>query len=257
MSMTVTNTSQAQLSKTMMKLSTMKRINSAADDAAGLAIAEKITSQLEGLDKGSQNTMDMNNLVNTAEGSLSTVNDSLQRIRELTVQSQNGVYSDSDRAIMQEEVSQLMNGIESMVNSAQFNNKQLLDGSFSYQNTASGPDGTGVNVSIPNMSVNALGISSFNLTDPANSDIFTIDTAIAKVNTTRAELGALSNTMQSTVAANDITNITLAAARSRIADLDVAKGVMDYNKNKVLEEYQMFAMIRQNEDTQRKVGILF
>lgn len=179
------------------RLSSGKKINSAADDAAGLAIAEKLTAQINGFDKGITNTQDMQNLVHTAEGGLSNISDSLQRIRELALQASNGILTDSDKAIIQEEVGQLKNHIKKSADYTEFNRIKLLDGSFANKNTASSPNGSGMQISIENAALSSLGIEDFDVTGDFN--IEDIDAALEKVNSSRAKIGAMENRMDYTV----------------------------------------------------------
>ncbi len=235
-------------------LSTGKRINSAANDAAGLAITEKIQAELQGIERGSTNTLDMKNLLKTAEGGLSSISDSLQRVRELSVQASNGIYTDDDKKIIQNEISQLMQGISDTVGSTQFNKQNLLDGSFQNKNTASYSDGTGKQVSIGDMSLRSLGIENFDVT--GSFDISTIDNAINKVSASRSQIGATMNAFDHTVASNDITMLNMAAAKSRIADTDMTKATSDLSKQNVLMEYQMYTQKMQMQSEGTKLSIL-
>jgi len=239
------------LQKAFTQLSAGKRINSAADDAAGLAVAEKLTAQIEGLDRGSDNTRDMQNLINTAEGGLANVSDSLQRMRELSLQAANGALNDSDRRFIQYEIDQIKDEIGRSAQTLEFNTQKLLDGSFQNKNTASGADGTGASVSIADVSLIAGDLSDYDVTDPA-FDISRIDDAISRVSEARAQIGVMSNRFDSTVNANQITNLNQAAARSRIADADYAKAANEMNKNQILQQYQIFNVNRQIQDEQQK-----
>jgi flagellin len=163
--MTINSLATNQLQTSMVRLSTMRRINSAADDAAGLAISNAIEAQVRGLDMGTRNTLDMQNLVTTAEGGLSTIGDSLIRMRELSIQASNGVLTDDQRAMIQTEISQLRDHINSAANSVQFNGQNLLDGSFTNRHTASDAMGRGATVSIPDMRSLALGLQNFDVRD--------------------------------------------------------------------------------------------
>ena len=245
--MTINSIAKNQVNESFIRLNTMRRVNSAADDAAGLAIMEKMESQIRGLDQGIDNTLDMKNLINTAEGGLSTINDSLQRIRELSIQAANGIYTDEDRALIQTEVNQLIQGIESMASQTEFNNMPLLDGSFTDKNTASYPDGTGATVNIPDMRSLALGLQGYDVSS-GSFDLSVIDNAMASVNATRSYLGAMSNRADHTVNSNSITMLNQAAAQSRIADLDVARGINDYNRDRILTQAQIYMQRNQMQN---------
>lgn len=254
MSMTINSIARNQMSDSMTKLATMKKINSAADDAAGLAIVEKIQSQIDGLDQGSENTLDMQNLIKTAEGGLSSVDDSLQRIRELSVQATNGTYTDEDKAIIQNEINQLAEGISNIASNTQFNNMNILDGSFTNRQTASSPDGSGVSVSIPDVSAQALGLKNFDVTGEFSLD--TIDNAISNVSSARSYLGSLSNRMDYTVSSNSVTMLNQAAAKSRMADLDVAKATTDLSRERIMNEMQIYNQKKEQENMKNPLSLL-
>lgn len=221
------------------KLSSGKRINSASDDAAGLAIAEKLSAMINGLEQGSENTADMQNLLQTAEGGLNTINDSLLRVRELSVQASNGIYSAEDTQAIQFEIDHLLDHVQKTASNTQFNNQKLLDGSFSNKNTASSADGTGLNVNITDTGLESLGLSSYNVT--GEFDISVIDNAISKVNESRSSIGAYDNRLGHTISSNDIGMLNQMQSRSNISDADMAKASMKYNNQKLLQEYQMFS----------------
>jgi flagellin len=240
----------AQLQRTMMQLSTMQRINSAADDAAGLAISQALQAQVRGFEVGINNTRDMNNLVRTAEGGLSTISDSLHRIRELSLQASNGIMTASDRQMIQFEIDQLVDGIGDMTRNTQFNGINLLDGGFS-GHTASDPSGAGRTVTIDNFSPEALGLAGFDVTRGAQHiDLGLIDRAMATVNAQRSRLGATMNTFDHTINANSTAMINMAAANSRIADLDVPHAMMRLSTESALSSYRVF-MQRQQMDLMR------
>ncbi|MCL1986819.1 MAG: flagellin [Firmicutes bacterium] len=259
--MTVNNVASSQLNTSMIRLSTGQRINSAADDAAGLGIAERMNAQVRSLDQATNNVRDMQNLVNTAEGGLSSINDSLQRMRELTLQAANGVLTDSDRQNIQTEIDQLTSQIDSTSANTEFNGMRLLDGSFSAEdgrglNTAADANGRGPTVNIGNMSSGMiLGAGQFDVVnnDQANlqDNLQRIDNAMAVVTGERAYLGAMSNRFDTTIAQNQITNLNTAAARSRIADADMALESMRMRQATVLEQAQMLAEQRR----QREEGV--
>jgi flagellin len=188
--MTVNSIAKVQMGDALMKLSTMQRINSAADDAAGLAIAEKLQSQITGLDQGSRNTLDMQNLIKTAEGALSTIDDSLQRVRELSLQAANGIYTDDDKALIQQEIGQMLDHANTVAGTAQFNTMNLLDGTFVNKQTASDAAGRGAVISLPDMGVLALGLKDYDVTrsGAAAND--------ARTNALRESLNAANNDLR-------------------------------------------------------------
>jgi flagellin len=219
------------------------RINSAADDAAGLAIAQGLEAQIRGLNQGSDNTRDMQNLVTTAEGGLGNIGDSLSRIRELSVQAASGTNTQADRDIIQNEITQLVDNIQTTVRNTEFNTLQVLDGSIRNANTASNADGTGTRVTINDMAGLAQAITNFNTN--GQFDLDELDAAMAEVNGERANLGALSNRFEFTASANSLTALNLIDARSRIADADMAREVNSLRQEEVLNQMQI--MMQQNE----------
>lgn len=202
-----------------------KSINTAADNASGLAIMEKLEAQINGLDQGSENTATMQDALTTAEGGLSGINDGLQRIRELAVQASNGTLSDSDKEMIQTEVDQIKDEIKSATEKTEFNTMKLLDGSFADKNTASSPDGTGAQITIENTSLATLGIEDFDVT--GDFDIADIDAAIESVSTAASKIGASINTMDYTISSNENTLINLETAQSKVGDADMARATAD------------------------------
>lgn len=235
--MTIQNIARNQMSEAMMRVASGTRINSAADDAAGLAIAESMTSQIRGLDQGVRNTNDMQAMIQTAEGGLDGIADSLGRIRELSVQALNGTNTPGQRAMIQEEINQLTSGIQATASDLQYNTVNLLDGSVTDANTASGADGTGVIFSINDMSSIAQAMTA--IAEDGSFDLNAIDSAISQVSAERANLGALSNRMEFTANANSVSSLNLADARSRIADADMAAEMMAVEQERVLNEVQI------------------
>ncbi|MCL2356731.1 MAG: flagellin [Defluviitaleaceae bacterium] len=244
--MTVQNIARNQMSEAMMRVASGQRINSAADDPAGLAIVENMTAQIGGLDQGVRNTADMQAMINTAEGGLDGVSDSLVRIRELSVQALNDTNSPAQRAMISNEINQLAQGIQDQVSNLQFNGTNLLDGSVQNANTASGPDGTGAQVSINDMSGIARAMTA--ISREGSFDLRAIDDAIAQVAGERANLGAMSNRMDYTARANTLSSLNLVDARSRIADADIAREMSRVNQDRVMNEVQI--LMQQNSQNQ-------
>ena len=247
--MTINNIARNQMSEAMMRVASGQRINSARDDAAGLAIVESMTAEIRGLDQGTRNTLDMQALVNTAEGGLDSVNDALQRVRELSIQAANDTYSPQQREIINREIQQLADHIGAQVNNTEFNTINLLDGSREGFHTASGADGTGMTVRIDDMRSVAQAVANFNVT--GQFDVRDIDNAIREVTDARANLGAQSNRLEFTANANNITSINLADARSRIADADIAREMSRVNQEQVLNQMQVLLQ-RQEQDNTRQ-----
>lgn len=221
------------------QLSTMKKINSAADNAAGLTIVEGMKSQTNGYDVSANNAKDAQGLLNVAEGGLSSITDSLQRIRELSVQASNFIYTDSDKQAMQEEINGLKQTIQDAARGTEFNTMKLLDGSMANINLATNPDGTGMKIQLENSTLESLGIADFDVTKDFN--ISDIDKALEKVTSARANIGATSNALDSSIRYSNLASENLTKASSNIEDLDVEEAISDMNKKKLLNEYQMFA----------------
>lgn len=228
------------------KLSSGKRINRAADDAAGLAIAQKILKENKGLDAGASNIRDGISAANVADGAMGTMTDSLQRIHELGLKAMNGLYSDSDRKAIQGEISQLLQDVQRSAAGTKFNEMSLLNGSMADMKIAANADGTGLKIGMENTTLQALGIQGFDVTK--DFDLSVISEAIDKVSAARGRMGAVTNSMEHAYNSNRVTSENLTAAGSRIEDLDVFKAVSKRQKEKLLQNYQMGMMRRRMQD---------
>lgn len=242
------------ISKANQNIASGKKINSAADDAAGLAIAKKLESIIKGLDKGSDNSYDMQNLVNTAEGGLSTIEDGLQRMRELTLQAGNATLSDSDRGLIQKEMDQIKDHITTTSQNTQFNGQNVLDGTFVDKSTASDAHGNGMNVDINGSGSADLGIDDVDVTK--SFDIGDIDRAMESIAAMQSDLGAYSNRLDSTISSNSIASQNMTQSLSRIQDADIAKEVINSSTNKALEDYRLFAQKQAMENSKNKVSVI-
>ena len=217
-----------------------KRINSAADDAAGLAISEKLLAQTNGYTVGTNNAADGINLMNVADGALSTMQDSLQRIRELAVQASNGIYSASDKELIQMEIDGLKASIQDAAKGTEFNTMKLLDGSMASLSLATNPSGGGLEIQMDNSTLESLGISSFSVMGEFSLD--DIDNAIKAVSKARSRMGAKTNVLNHTINYNENAGLNLMAANSRIRDTDYGRAVIDKNRDDILSQYRIFAM---------------
>ena len=234
--------------KNLEKLSTGMRINRSADDASGLAVSEKMRTQIKGLRQAERNTEDGMSLVQTAEGFLTTTADILQRIRVLAVQSSNGIYTDNDRQLIQVEVSQMVNEVDRVASQAQFNTMTLLQGDFARDSRVGsmwlhmGPNMhqrervfigtmTGKSLNMKNVDGSIVSISTAGL---ANETIGRIDSALTKIAKQRADLGAYYTRLE--FAAKGLMNAyeNVQAAESRIRDTDMAEEMSDLTKNQIL-----------------------
>ena len=258
--------------KSMAKLSSGLRINKAGDDASGLAVSEKMRSQIRGLNQASRNAADGISFIQTAEGFLQETSDVLQRLRELAVQSSNGIYTSEDRMQIQVEVSQLVDEIDRVASHAQFNGLNMLTGRFAQYSgynavTSSMWLHIGANmdqreqVFIGTMNSSALGvrqvstgnIMSISTPEQANRNIGVIDQALKRVNKQRADLGAYQNRLEMAVRGIDIGAENLQASESRIRDVDMAKETVEFTKNQILSQASNAMLAQANQRTQ---GIL-
>lgn len=221
-----------RLAKSMERLSSGFRINRAADDAAGLAISEKLRGQIGGLDQARRNVQDGISLVQTAEGSLTEVHSMLQRIRELSVQYQNGTLNTSDRLAIGSEVAQLTAEIERIGQTAQFNNTRLLDRAavtITFQVGANDRE-------VITTSTISLGAAVGRLDLTAATSLADIDSAIDRVSAQRATFGAVQNRLEHTYNNLSTYQENLTASESRIRDVDMASEMVTFTKNQILQQ---------------------
>ncbi len=260
------NTTNRAMSRSLERLSSGFRINRAADDAAGMAISEKMRSQIGGLRQAVRNAQDGISLIQTAEGALNETHTILQRIRELAVQAATETYDDSDVAALQEEVSQLIEELDRIADETEFNQKTLLDGSL--DSTAEGGEslnihiganaGQSIAVDIGDMSASALGIDTIDLRDAGGADaaITAVSTAIDDVSSQRSELGAVQNRLDHTITNLEVAAENLTAAESRIRDVDMAAEMMDFTKNQILTQAGVAMLAQANMAPQAVLQLL-
>jgi flagellin len=268
----VTNLS---LQKDMEKLSSGEKINRAGDDASGLAVSEKMRSQIRGLNQASTNAQNGISFLQTTEGYLQETTDIMQRVRELAVQSANGIYSDEDRMQIQVEVSQLVAEVDRIASQAQFNGMNMLTGRFARaagENTVTASMwfhiGSNMDqrmqVFIGTMTSAALGIRdvgseqvmSLTAPDLANRAIGTVDEALKKINKQRADLGGYQNRMEYAVKGLNISSENLQASESRIRDTDMASQMVEFTKNQVLMQAGTAMLAQANTQSQTVLSLL-
>jgi flagellin len=261
--------------RNMEKLSSGTKINRAGDDASGLAVSEKMRSQIRGMNQASSNAQNAINFIQTTEGYLQETTDITQRIRELAVQSSNGIYTDEDRMQIQVEVSQLVAEVDRIASQAQFNGMNMLTGRFARSTgentvTASMWFHVGANMDqrtqayIGTMTATALGLRSLGseeiislaAPDDANRAIGTLDEALKKINKQRADLGAYQNRLEKTVVGLDVGSENLQASESRIRDTDMAKEMVDFTKNQVLSQAGTAMIAQANQSSQNVLSLL-
>ena len=261
--------------KDMEKLSSGLRINRAGDDASGLAVSEKMRAQIRGLHQASRNAADGVSFIQTTEGYLQETTDILQRVRELAIQSSNGIYTAEDRMQIQVEVSQLVDEVDRIASHAQFNGMNMLTGRFARDNGMNAPTASmwfhiGANMDqrekayIGTMTASALGlrqvgsgaIMTISTPEQANRNIGVVDAALRQVNKQRADLGAYQNRLEMAIKGIDIGAENLQASESRIRDLDMAKGMVDYTKNQILGQASTAMLAQANMRGQSVLQLL-
>ncbi|MCX7024048.1 MAG: flagellin [Spirochaetes bacterium] len=261
--------------KNMEKLASGMRINRAGDDASGLAVSEKMRSQIRGLNRASKNALDGISFIQTTEGYLQETQDILQRIRELSVQSANGVYTSEDRMQIQVEVSQLVDEIDRISSHAQFNGMNLLTGRFARETGTNAVTGSmwfqiGANmdqrerVFIGTMTAKALGVRNIgdnvvmtlDSPDNANLSIGIVDSALKSVSKQRADLGAYQNRLEYAIKGIDVGAENLQAAESRIRDADMANEMVEYTKNRILVQASSAMLAQANQKSQTVLQLL-
>ncbi|MDR0451260.1 MAG: flagellin [Treponema sp.] len=266
---------QVSLDKNLEKLSSGLRINRAGDDASGLAVSEKMRSQIRGLHQASANAANGISFIKTSEGYLQETEDIVQRIRELAVQAANGIYTEEDRMMIQVEVSQLVDEIDRIASHAQFNGMNMLTGRFARQSgenavTASMWFHIGANmdqreqVFIGTMTSEGLGIRSpgdqgfISLETPeeANKAIGTLDSAIKVINKQRADLGAYQNRLEHAITGLDIGEENLQAAESRIRDTNMANQMVQYMRDQILNQSGTAMLAQANQRTTSVLQLL-
>ncbi|MCY7294536.1 flagellin N-terminal helical domain-containing protein [Alteromonas sp. a30] len=253
--------SGTQLSTSFERLSSGFRINSAADDAAGLQISDRLTSQVQGLNQAVRNANDAISLSQTAEGALQEVTQSLQRIRQLAVQSQNGINSSADRTALQSEVSALKQEISRIAQNTQFAGNNILDGSFSAAFLVGANAGQTISVNISRsggFGASGLGLSNTTVgtAQGASAAIASIDSAISSIGSTRADLGALQNRFQSTI--RNLSNVSenLSGARSRVRDTDFATETAELTRNQIIQQASISVLSQANQRPQSALSLL-
>ena len=261
--------------KNIEKLSSGLRINRAGDDASGLAVSEKMRSQIRGLNQASANAQNGISFIQVAEAYLQETTDVMQRIRELSVQSSNGINTAEDRLYIQVEVSQLVAEVDRIASHAQFNGMNMLTGRFARETgentvTASMWFHIGANMDqrvrayVGTMTAKALGVRDvgdesilkIDTPETANRAIGTLDEAIKKINKQRADLGAYQNRLEMSVVGINIAAENLQASESRIRDVDMAKEMVDYTRNQILTQSGTAMLAQANQQTQSVMSLL-
>ena len=249
--------------KSSEKLASGYKINRAADDAAGLAISEKMRRQIKGLTQASANAQDGISAVQTAEGALNEVHEMLQRMDEIATKAANDTLQSEDRNYLQQEVSALISEIDRTASSTKFNETALLDGSFSNKNLQVGTDNVGtdtISVTINSMSSTGIGVNAVSVAgsdgDTARGAIDTIKAAIQSVSSQRADLGAIQNRLEHTIKNLDNVNENTTAAESQIRDTDMAAEMVKYSNNNILAQAGQSMLAQANQTNQGVLSLL-
>ena len=257
------NASQNDLSTAIQRLSSGLRINSAKDDAAGLAIATRMTSQINGLNQAVRNANDGISMAQTTESALGEVTSNLQRIRELAVEAANGTYSTADRAALDVEVQQRISEINRIATKTTFNGQNVLDGSLGsvdFQVGANVGDTVAVDFSTIDATTATLGVNGISVTGAdatnANAAITAVDTALTSVNTARSTLGAVQNRFQSTVANLQSISESTASSRSQIQDADFAAETAAMSRAQILQQAGVSVLSQANAMPQSVLKLL-
>lgn len=276
-----TNTSSLNAQRQMMssgnaldvafkRLSSGFRINSAADDAAGLQISNRLTSQINGLDQAARNANDGISLAQVAEGAMDEITTSLQRIRTLVIQSENGINSSQDKTAIQKEITALKTEITRIAETTKFGDQNLLNNAtndFAFLVGAKGTDNEYIRVDLGNTGINgagwgasALGVNIVNVEQAGGitgaSNLAAIDAAIAAVDGKRADMGAVQNRFQATI--RNLTNVSenVSSARARIRDTDFAKETAELTRAQILQQTSQTVLAQANQRPQAALSLL-
>ncbi|WP_022765818.1 flagellin N-terminal helical domain-containing protein [Butyrivibrio sp. XPD2006] len=247
--------------KSSEKLSSGYKINRAADDAAGLAISEKMRRQVRGLTQASSNAQDGISTVQTAEGALNEVHDMLQRMNELSVKAANDTLTTSDRSYIQKEIDALSAEITRTASATEFNNQKLLDGTFAGKKLQVGSEATGqdeIEISIEAMTATIIGVGSLDVSshDSAQAAIDSVKSALDKVSTQRSDLGAMQNRLEHTIKNLDNVVENTQAAESQIRDTDMAREMVKYSNNNILAQAGQSMLAQANQTNQGVLSLL-
>ena len=264
------NTAASNIGKSLQRLSTGSRINSAADDAAGLTISQSLDSQARGSQVASQNAQAGVNLLQTAEGDLGIIQDNLQRVRELTVQAANDTNGTAERTAIEGEVTQRMDEVDRLSKASKFNSIKLLDGSASVQfhigaDAAASTNALditkGSNNPLGKATASALGVNitagkTLASASAASSFITKLDTAIAKISTRRSTIGSMQNRLDSAVQSLSVKYANMSASESRIKDTDVASEAASLTKNQILQQASATLLAQANSAPQVALSLI-
>lgn len=257
-------TNNASMSKSLEKLSSGYRVNRAADDAAGLAVSEKMRSQIRGLNMSIRNAQDGVSMIQTAEGGAQKIQDMLQRMRELAVQANSGTLSDDDRSLLNKEFGELINEVDRTASSTKFNNISLIGSTNSDAAIQVGPgtsttdDQISVKFSTTKLDATSLAVTGLSIgsTVSATAAITALDNALKTTNQHRATFGAYQNRLENAVSTLQTQVENLTAAESRIRDVDMAAEMANFTKYQILQEASTAMLAQANQSTQGIMTLL-
>jgi flagellin len=253
------STSQSSLAVSMQRLSSGLRVNSAKDDAAGLAIAERMNAQVRGMNVAIRNANDAISMFQTAEGAMGKITDNLQRIRELAVQSANGAISDDDRANLQAEADQLVEEITRVADGAKFNGVTLLDGSFTSTAFQVGADSADTITAATDFDMTALAgyaAADISTAAAATAVIDDMDADLDLVNTARSQAGALQSRFEAVITQLQVASENTASARGRIMDADFAAETANLSRAQILQQAGTAMVAQANQLPQQVLALL-
>jgi flagellin len=249
---------QHSYNNSLQQISSGKRINSSADDAAGLFISQEMNGQIRGMVQGNRNALDGVSMLQTADGALDSIHNALGRMKELAVQASNGILSDSDRAILNEEFSQLKDSISEIGNNTEFNGKKLLDGSLDADLLVGANSDQVISLSGQDMRAGGLDLDSLSISnfDDAQRAIEGISKAAEKVSDQRSEFGAYNNRLESSIdnTNNAIGNLT--SADSKIEDADIALAIMKMSQDNIMQQSGLAVLAQANQSKEMTLSLL-
>jgi flagellin len=248
---------QSSLTKSTEKLSSGYKINRAADNAAGLAISEKMRRQVRGLTQASTNAQDGVSAVQTAEGALNEVHDMLQRMNELAVQAANDTNMTTDKQYIQSEINALAAEISRVATTTTFNEQKLMDGTFTGKNLQVGSEnGQTIAISIDSMTAGSIGVASLDVVQNAGAAIDSIKSAMNQVSELRSNLGAIQNRLEHTISNLDNVVENTTAAESRIRDTDMATEMVKFSNKNILQQAGQSMLAQANQSNQGVLSLL-
>ncbi|MDI6786004.1 MAG: flagellin [bacterium] len=247
-----------RMGKSLEKLSAGYRIIRASDDAAGLAVSEKMRTQVKGLEQGNKNALDAVSLVQTAEAGMHEIHSMLQRLRTLSVQSSNATYTSTDRSLMQTEVNQLLEEIDRLASSTQFNEQKVLKNGESLRFHVGANKNEVMTTTIPVVGTSQLSIKGLSISTmtKAETSISSLSNAINSISEQRSNLGAVQNRLEHTLNATSIAMENMVASEARVRDLDIAKEMMEYTKTMILIQIGMAMLSQANQNPKMVLSLL-